>query len=281
MSPTSKQAACALEELLGISEQAQVLLLGTYHFKFSTNDMLKPEVILDMLSLQKQCEIEEVVELLKDFRPTKVALENKLERDASLNTDYRAYREGTFHLTPWEGHQIGFRVAAALGHERVYPIDVMGRQYESDEELLKYARERLGQNGVDVPDDRLLFTLFDEAVAGFENIYRHLERHMANHTLREHLLYLNSPEQIRLGLAVYLAWADTAAGDYTLPDWISGWWYNRNLRIFSNLKRITESPKDRILVIFGSGHIPILRHAVENSPKHKLVEVGEYLRRKY
>ena len=100
---------------------------------------------------------------------------------------------------------------------------------------------------------------------------------MATHTLREHLLYLNSPDEIALNHCIYLAWADAGAGDYTLPDWISGWWYNRNLRIFANLKRITESPEDRILVIFGAGHIPILRHAVENSPKHELVEVRDYL----
>lgn len=267
----------ALEELLGITRRAQVLLLGTYHFKFSTNDMLKPQVILDMLSPEKQREIEEVVKLLKRFRPTKIALENKLDKDASLNADYRAYRGGAFSLTPWEGHQIGFRIAAAMGHERLYPIDEWGRQYESDEKLMEYARKRLGPKGADIPNDRLLFTLFDDAVAGFERIYRNLEKHMATHSLREHLLYVNSPEQISLGLAVYLAWADAEAGDYTLPDWISGWWYNRNLRIFANLKRITESPEDRILVIFGEGHIPILRHAVENSPVHELVEVSEYL----
>ncbi|MGI6643380.1 MAG: DUF5694 domain-containing protein [Bacillota bacterium] len=267
----------ALATLLGITRRAQVLLLGTYHFKFSTNDMLKPKVILDMLSPEKQQEIEEVVELLKRFRPTKIALEDKMGKDASLNADYRPYKDGAFTLTPWEGHQIGFRIASALGHQRVYPIDEWGRQYEPEEKLTEYARKRLGARGADIPDDRLFFTLFDYAVADFERIYRNLEQHMATHSLREHLLYLNSPQQISLGLAVYLAWADAEAGDYTLPDWISGWWYNRNLRIFANLKRITESPEDRILVIFGQGHIPILRHAVENSPKHELVEVSQYL----
>lgn len=266
-----------LAELLGITRRAQVLLLGTYHFKFSTNDMLKPEVILDMLSPEKQREIEEVVDLLGRFRPTKIAVEVKLDKDASLNADYHAYRKGKFNLTPWEGHQIGFHLAAALGHDRVYPIDVFGRQYEPDEKLMEYARARLGPKGADIPVDKLFFTLFDDCVASFERIYRSEEQHMASHSLREHLRFLNSPERTALNHAVYLAWADSEPGDYTLPDWISGWWYNRNLRIFSNIKRITESPDDRILVIIGAGHIPILRHAVENSPKHELAEVADYL----
>jgi hypothetical protein len=33
----------------------------------------------------------------------------------------------------------------------------------------------------------------------------------------------------------------------------------------------------RILVIFGAGHIPILRHCVLASPEYNLVEVREYL----
>lgn len=175
MTSHSNITPTTLQELLGINRRAQVLLLGTYHFKFSTNDMLKPEVVLDMLSPEKQREIEEVVERLKLFRPTKIAVENKLDKDASLNADYRAYRDGEFSLTPWEGHQIGFRIAAALGHDRLYPIDEWGRQYEPDGKLMEYARARLGAKGEDIAPDRLLFTLFDDAVAGFERIYRHQE----------------------------------------------------------------------------------------------------------
>ena len=54
-------------------------------------------------------------------------------------------------------------------------------------------------------------------------------------------------------------------------------WYNRNLRIFANLQRITEPPGERLLVVYGAGHIPILRHCVEASPEYDLVEVADYL----
>lgn len=54
-------------------------------------------------------------------------------------------------------------------------------------------------------------------------------------------------------------------------------WYNRNLRIFANLLRIIEREDERILLVIGSGHLGILRHAVETSPEYQLVEVEGYL----
>lgn len=53
-------------------------------------------------------------------------------------------------------------------------------------------------------------------------------------------------------------------------------WYERNIRIFSNLSGVT-SAGDRIFVLFGSGHVPILRELVELSSRHRLVELERYL----
>ena len=54
-------------------------------------------------------------------------------------------------------------------------------------------------------------------------------------------------------------------------------WYNRNLRIFANLQRITEPSDERILLVIGGGNVPVLRHCVQASPGHELVEVEVYL----
>ena len=269
----------ALEEIAGIREKAKVLLLGTFHFTFPRNDIVKPEAKLDILSPEKQAEVEEVVRLLYEFHPTKIAVEARLEQDSELNRDYQAYRAGTSRLRADEREQMGFRLAALLNHDRLYPIDEWGRWYEPEEKLYEYARNRLGAAGAGLSEEELYFTLFVDVKRGYEKLYRHDEQHMLQHTLREHLLYLNSVEHITVDHGPYLAWVDSAPGDYTLADWVTGWWYNRNLRIFANLKRITTSAQDRILAIYGAGHIPILRHAVQCSPRHKLVEVSEYLSR--
>jgi len=70
-------------------------------------------------------------------------------------------------------------------------------------------------------------------------------------TLREMFLHMNDEEQLRAPHDTFLVGrfqigqGEEDAG----PDFIAKWWYDRNLRIFARIQRITESPADRILVI--------------------------------
>ncbi len=57
-------------------------------------------------------------------------------------------------------------------------------------------------------------------------------------------------------------------------------WYNRNLRIYSNLQHLAERPSDRVLMIIGAGHLPILRFIAQSSPEFRLRDVGDFLRRR-
>lgn len=50
---------------------------------------------------------------------------------------------------------------------------------------------------------------------------------------------------------------------------------NRNIRIFRKIQQITTSPKDRILVLFGFGHIQLLKYFFECAPEFKLVKFGD------
>ena len=89
--------------------------------------------------------------------------------------------------------------------------------------------------------------------------------------LLEFFKLINSKEWHDYGYGAYLV------GDFKLEnnrgaDYLSIWWYNRNLRIFRNLQKITESENDRILVIFGNGHASIFRQLIEASPEYDFVE---------
>jgi predicted proteasome-type protease len=53
-------------------------------------------------------------------------------------------------------------------------------------------------------------------------------------------------------------------------------YYKRNLRIFANIEDVAE-PGDRILVIFGAGHLPYLRPLIEASPQMEFVDPLDYL----
>ncbi len=96
--------------------------------------------------------------------------------------------------------------------------------------------------------------------------------------LRDYLVRRNDPAEVRVSHGQYLIGGFRLGrdDDYLGPDMRTRW-YNRNLRIFHNLQRITSSPDERLLVIIGAGHVPILRHAIEASPEFRLVEVRDVL----
>ncbi|NND59426.1 MAG: hypothetical protein HKN49_04085 [Gammaproteobacteria bacterium] len=98
-------------------------------------------------------------------------------------------------------------------------------------------------------------------------------------TLQQFLLFLNSPERVRLGHGHYLVGGFKAATAEAYPgaDNLSGWWYNRNLRIFANVLQLVRDADERVLLIIGAGHLPILHHAATTSPEVTLVDVADVL----
>lgn len=54
-------------------------------------------------------------------------------------------------------------------------------------------------------------------------------------------------------------------------------WYNRNTRIFTKIQRSVDGTGERILVIIGAGHVPILHHLLASSPGFHLVDFAQYM----
>ena len=82
--------------------------------------------------------------------------------------------------------------------------------------------------------------------------------------------------------------AQTSATTYGLPELVfktstrgrigsAHFWYNRNLKTFVNLTRITESEDERILLIIGAGHLGFLKQIVEDSEVYHLESPLQYL----
>lgn len=268
----------SLTEFLGMGRRAKVLLVGVFHFAYPGLDVFEHKEKANMLSERRRAEAAEVVERLAAFRPTKIAVEARSDYEEKVNAEYQAYRSGRLKIEADEGHLISYPVAALMNHDRLYGIDEWGRPYLTEQEVSEYARKRLGDAATGLSEDELRFRLHE----GFwlnrgRQLMSYDERMLAQSTLREYLLFLNSDEHLAISHGMYLSWLDSVPGDYMMPDHITSWWYARNLRIFANLKRITESPDDRILVVFGAGHVPILKHAISCSPKHELVDLCSYL----
>jgi hypothetical protein len=65
-------------------------------------------------------------------------------------------------------------------------------------------------------------------------------------------------------------------GDYAGPDLLAAW-YQRNIHIYANIVKLIDSPNDKILVIYGAGHLGWLRQDIASDPSVRLRKLGEFV----
>jgi hypothetical protein len=103
-----------------------------------------------------------------------------------------------------------------------------------------------------------------------------LDRMQREETIGANLRFMNDPMNILRAHQPYADMATVGAGDSYIGARVVTEWYARNLRIFANLARIVQ-PGDRVLLIIGMGHTPILRELVRSHPGMQLVDALDYL----
>src|SRR3954468_24504566 len=104
--------------------RAEVLVLGTYHMGNPGHDIYNMQAD-DVRAPKRQAEIAQLVQVLKKFNPTKIAVESDAFSD-KIPKRYADYLAGRYELTANEIDQIGLRLAKELGHKAVYPVDADG-----------------------------------------------------------------------------------------------------------------------------------------------------------
>jgi hypothetical protein len=239
---------------------SQILVLGTYHFANPGLDVVQTEVA-DILAPDKQAEVEQVVEALARFRPTRIAVEVRRDGLERLNASYAAYRAGTAELGRSEVQQLGFRLAKRFDHPQIFGIDHEG-EFPFDE-VMRYAQQH----------DPAFVQRVQRVIGEITVEQNRLQR---ENTVAEILRYDNDPTQVAWGHSMYVETAAVGAADTYIGAELLSKWYERNIRIFADLKGITE-PGDRVLVIFGAGHAAILRELVTGDRSMVLVEANEFL----
>lgn len=224
-----------------------LVVLGTVHFanpgKDSTNLTVE-----DVLTPERQREIEALVDQLAAAKPTHVAIEWKASDQAGLDKRYQDYRAGRYKLGASEHDQIGLRLAAKLNLPRVDAVDWNDNPpgpeaaYDFPAWLASHGRQaewnvllsRM-QALVDAIGQRQRCTVVSDW-------FRHLAEPAT------HAAFAASDYQIAtFGDAI----------DNPGAAWV-GTWMARNLRILVNVQRIAAKPEDRTIMIFGVGHAPWL-----------------------
>jgi len=253
--------------LIGGRPLPKVLLVGSMHFAYYGLDAHKTaeENKVDFLSPQKQAEIEELVDYIAQFRPTKIAVESKANTTPILDR-YRSYVAGKSTLIANEIDQIAFRLMKRFGLDTLYGVDDWGLAYDmenhKDSLVFRPWLEELFAD-YDYQSD-------DPAAQRYREWYDYGDTLTNRQSVLESFQATNSEANIRRGHGAYLV-GDFKLGDHRGADAVAINWYSRNLRIFRNIQRIVESPDDRILVVYGAGHLGILTQQFESSPEFELI----------
>lgn len=248
------------------SSRAEVLVLGTYHMANRGHDIYNLQAD-DVLAPKRQAEISHLIEILKKFNPTKIAVERDLLSSTNATTKefsnlYADYLAGKHELSRDEVEQIGFRLAKELGHKTVYPVNA---DYDFPyQRVVDYAKASGRSKEL------------NEISGGFGAKTKALDEYLAAHTILETLLWINADERAEYEVSLYYRAAHLGeVGDWAGADLVSDW-FRRNMRIYSNVVQLIDSPNERVLVIYGYGHLGWLRNDFASDPTIRLRKLADF-----
>ena len=241
-------------------DKSKVMVLGTYHFNKA---ILEPD---------QQQSIKAFIELLKNYKPTKILLEWEPKYANKTNKDYRDFLNNKFSISTHENevYQIGFRLAKELKHTQLYFIDdqtdyIGTLDNFSFDAFTKYAKE----------NDDGFFNRYEETMS---KTFQHNQKLLTNLLPSERITILNSDKnqeinsnrmhmyEVRVG--IQKSWIG--------PDWL-GRWYQRNVRMLANSIKLAEK-NDRLLIIVGDNHKWILDTMIERTPNLESVSSWDFLK---
>ena len=260
---------CGCENRISLDKEKKldnlpkISILGIFHFA-GTTDYSSVE-FESLESKKRQEEILEIIEKLKEFKPTKILVEYPVKKSTKLDSTYNSYLKGRHKLTINEIEQIGFRIAKQLNHSKIYSIDYYMNLPFS--ELMDYAEK----------NDR---KKLDDFLNSIKEQDKKESEYLQKNTLSDYLIYRNSKEEDIRNKNQYLNNTAKFVNDtnYIGAKFVSKWW-ERNIMIMSNIDRLIQE-NDRILVIIGAAHRAILRDFYEDRIDVDYIEIQNFLRSK-
>jgi hypothetical protein len=231
--------------------------------------------LLNILSPQRQKEVEEVVTRLRRYQPTKIAVERDVRENDTLDDRYAKYLIGNYDIsgkrerfvnTKLETYQIGFRLAKELQHKKIYGVDFRNWVVPSTS-MDSFARAN---------NQEIFLSRFKEV--NDDEIDKPMNEIIKTSTILRLLQFLNADSTIPIVDRAILC-SDLHIGrgeNYNGTNQVLRW-FERNLKIYTNITRIVDSPNDRILVLIGAAHVNSLRWFALLSGEYTVESIGIYL----
>lgn len=247
------------------NDRIQIVLLGTFHLTPSTADLYKNKKI-DLHSSVKDKEILEVVNKLVAFKPSQICLEYPMEDQPEMDSIYNAYTKGRYKLADNERDLFGFQAVKKLGIQSPTCINYSFGKFNADT-VNNFA---LQNNQKDILD------ALQKLSTSFVN---EIDSNLAKMSLRNFLIYCNTTVALQTNLSLYTTYFTKIGKDanYAGADLVADW-YSTNIHIYTNILRIVKPTDKRVIVLFGQGHIPILKHLFSTNPQFEVIEAKDILK---
>lgn len=269
--PLAAQHAPDPDDILITGPRPKVLLVGSFHFAYFDLDahVTDKDKRVDVKERSRQAQLEELVDYIARFKPTAIAVE------AGAHTGYILHRYKEYLRTDTiarsdEIDQIGFRLMRRFELDTMYGVDAGTLSWE-----LYNSKDSLALRPIlDSIYTDWDFTSDDPISQRYSALYDANDAYNKEHSLLESFRYRNSDKMLDRDFGAYLN-GDFKLGRYRGADGLAMHWYARNLRILRNIQELHLKPDDRLVVIYGAGHMGILKHLFECTPEFELVKFGE------
>lgn len=251
----------------------QVMLLGTYHLHESERWGI------DIISDERQNELLDIAKNIAMFMPNKIAIE-KLPRDEkSINARYHTFltdgfidvskfhHSGTLYKNKGDVNEIvmlAFRIGKLCGISNLIGINYVNIGFIFKTIALYYAKRKAPDIYRSICDkEKEYFANCKEVFQGaLPDTFTHFNRQTS--IKRQHSVQFLELNQIG------------AFGNFIGSRFVKSW-YARNLRIFANIQSICKE-NDRVLVLYGFGHLATLESLVSDYSGLELVSPLQYLK---
>lgn len=254
----------------------KIMILGTFHFNSeeSTN-------IIKIQNENRQNQLKEIIKKISRFKPDKLCVELRPSEEEKHNELFQKFlhepdldltkmlaeiniRGADYDISNPLDERIGFAFQLAMHNKinHIYGIDY----YDGWTQPLVFEKAK---------ENDALYEKLNESFMKFANEYRGM--FAEEKSIEEIYKFLNDKETNEFQhMTSFLPFNDVGTGECSAGvDFVASW-YGRNLHIFSNLKHVCNNG-DRVLVLYGAGHLKLLRDFINDSPDLDYVEALDYL----
>ena len=244
-------------------DKVKVLNFGTFHMGFTT-DANTTE--FDEHDRENQIKVHEIAEKLSAFEPTVIIVETPPEQNENLREAYHSYKENPdmFIENPSEIELLAFELGRLSGAERIYGIDhKMRYNYMIGQFIMK---NDIDSERYDAYSDNLL-QFFPSVDVDLDALSLHEKLKLTNHDrFLDFLITVNADRLTYTANEGGFEGADEAAK-----------YYQRNLRMYSNLHRVDLDEDERVFILMGASHTAFFRDFMSRDPKYEMVDTFNYL----